>query len=716
MKLTRRDVLRLAGGSVVGAMFTPVPWKLLDDSSIWTQNWSLVPPLPRGPMSTRYSHCNLCPAGCSLKAHCVNGIPVRLAGVPNGVLKNGTLCAVGLAGHHVAYHPLRLSGPHTFTGKADGSFLLPVTIDTLVANLVPKYRRAMSSSSAGVVAVLDQRPGRAMSRRYQEFLSAFPGSMYIVPPSGEDGMLRTMQGLSTEPCASLGFDFEHSRTILSIGAPLLDGWGVPERMQALFADQTSSGRTLIQVESSQSRTARAAAIWLPVVPGAEAALVLSLANVIVREGLYPKEVERTIIDFSRYRDLVLRYHPHPVSSLAGVSPGAIVETARAIASSPSIVIAGADPAGGPMAQATEILVAGLNLLLGNPGRKGGIVYRRETPDASASGVPEIALHQIPDHSIELLIMDGAEAGQTFPSSLLKRKMVRDGGTVVLLSPHLSPRSASADYLVSTPAPFESWDETPASPGSPVASFGVSMPLMAPRTSSVEAISFLSLLSSAIGHVSEGAGSLEQLLRRKADAITAAGRGMAYPPDGSGGTPVSSFADAEALWEILKEGGNWVDEPAPPAKRGQFKILGSLTDDTLTSAAHLHQPEGGSITLTPFGVRAALASGAVSPILSKIFQESDLRNSGGTVLINPATASQFGLLDGDRAAIRTRNGSMRVRVLLDPAVRPNMLHAAVGPLPNGTPDADELTGEGVLALCVVQNDGTWRFTDVTIEKA
>jgi len=103
------------------------------------------------------------------------------------------------------------------------------------------------------------------------------------------------------------------------------------------------------------------------------------------------------------------------------------------------------------------------------------------------------------------------------------------------------------------------------------------------------------------------------------------------------------------------------------------------------------------------------------VMSKVFQESDLRMNGGTVLLNPKTALLFGLKNEDRASVRTKNGLLIARVLCDPTVKPGLLHAAVGPLPNGTPVADEEQSAGVLSLCTIQDDGSWRFTEATIEK-
>ena len=48
MTVTRRDILWGLGGGLAGAALTPVPWKLLDDTAIWTQRRHALPVPPRG--------------------------------------------------------------------------------------------------------------------------------------------------------------------------------------------------------------------------------------------------------------------------------------------------------------------------------------------------------------------------------------------------------------------------------------------------------------------------------------------------------------------------------------------------------------------------------------------------------------------------------------------------------------------------------------------
>ena len=82
MKTTRRNLLALGGGAMAGLAFTPVPWKLLDDVSIWTQNWPWIPQPRRGPVDVKHTSCALCPGGCGLRVRLAGGWPVGVAGLP----------------------------------------------------------------------------------------------------------------------------------------------------------------------------------------------------------------------------------------------------------------------------------------------------------------------------------------------------------------------------------------------------------------------------------------------------------------------------------------------------------------------------------------------------------------------------------------------------------------------------------------------------------
>jgi Ni/Fe-hydrogenase subunit HybB-like protein len=127
MKVTRRDLLVWSAGAAAGLMVTPVPWKLLDDTSIWSQNWPWIPQSARGPVEVKQTFCTLCPNGC--------GMRVRMAGTLLSFFHQGSLGGLYgvLRGRPFAFRTGFFIWPSTFflfilSAIASGpSFLMLVT-------------------------------------------------------------------------------------------------------------------------------------------------------------------------------------------------------------------------------------------------------------------------------------------------------------------------------------------------------------------------------------------------------------------------------------------------------------------------------------------------------------------------------------------------------------------------------------------------------------
>lgn len=699
--ITRRNLLKLAGGSALGILFSPLPWKLLDDSAIWTQNWAMTPKLPRGPIGTRFSACTLCPGGCALKARCVGSVPFQLSGIPHHPISRGVLCPVGLSAHGLAFHPLRVSGPHKFTGKETESTLVPTTVEHVVGELASVLKRGET------VAILDQRPGRAISEVYREFLSTGSSGIYAALPSSENATLSTLAGMCSTPGERFGFDFESTRCILSFGAPLLDGWGTPGRMITVLNRKTPCAPKLIQVESSQSRTALKADIWLPIRPGAESALALALGHVIVEERLFARTIEHNTTDFAAYKDLVSAFTPASVAEATGLTEGDIIRTAREFARrSPSIAIAGNDPASGPLGRAANVAIAGLNLLVNSVGVQGGVIRLPDSPCKNYTR-PR-GLHEIPDGSVQLLIIDAAESGEALPWSLVQRKLHPEKAVVVSLSPYLSGLSAHADYIIPAPAYLESLHDIPTPPGSAKSSLMLSSPLFPKAKDSIEPFEFIGKLAAAAGL--KPLDDPETRMKQRVASIIEAKRGSVFSASDGATKEVAGFTTADELWEALVGGGCWIDGEGKQEKLPKLSLLGHPGDVRALKAA-LHAPQH-KLVLMPVGWRVAIANGQLAPVMSKVFQESDLRALGGQAFINPLTAVTFGLVDGKLARLYTTRGSVDLPVHFEHGVVPGIVQVAVGPPPIGKMQTS--SDEGVLSLCDVNDNGTWGLTEAKLE--
>ena len=166
---------------------------MITDTALWSENWPGIPAPARGEIRARYTNCSLCPAGCAVRARCVGDQPVALSGVVDHPLSHGALCPFGLAGHHLPYLPARVKqGPvkEAATAMADG-----------IAKCGP----------AEYVVTLDLRPGRTASWTYRRAMATVRNGRYVAPSVN----------------SSVAVDLTKARTVLSLGVPVLDGWGTP---------------------------------------------------------------------------------------------------------------------------------------------------------------------------------------------------------------------------------------------------------------------------------------------------------------------------------------------------------------------------------------------------------------------------------------------------------------------------------------------------------
>jgi len=695
--ITRRDILKFAGGGLLGMLFSPLPWKLLDDSAIWTQNWSLTPKLPRGLITTAFSHCTLCSSGCAVKANCVSQMPYFLSGVTNHPLTHGVLCARGIAGHHMAHHPLRITYPHMFDGKSNTSTMRPVALNNALDVIAEKI-----SQTKGSVAILDQQPTRAISRIYREFLNKIDSGLYLTSPSREDSTLAALSEMATRQLP-LNYDIENTTLILSFGTPLYDGWGIPGTLTTIKNKHTAK---CIQVESRYSRTAMQADEWIPIKPGSEKIFALTIAHEIIRQNLVAKNVHSSMMDYARYQLFVENFKPETYSTYTDVQPAVVQRIAKELASAESaIVLSGPDAGGGPFDFETEKIIASLNLLIGNIGKPGGIVVQNSVPgNEQLISIPRWS--EVPDHSISVLIVDDVDSGYALPWKLIEQKLIPEQHLIVNLAPVLNEISAHADYLIPAPAHFEMLRDVSPSVGSNVATFALATPLLQKQDGTIEPSEFIKGIAERL-HLPLQIPSYETIVKQQVEKIYASKRGYLFTYADRTKIPLTDMTTAEELWEKLIGGSMWIDEPARQIISLRFTV------DTYSMTKELHQ--NNKLWLLPFGWKGGLSTSQISPVLSKVFHETELRKFHGIVRINPTTANQLGITTHDYAKLSTQRGSLTVQVETSHAVRAGVIEAAIAPLPNGVENFLHVETNSILNLCEISSSGTWKVTAAMLEK-
>lgn len=715
--VTRRDVLTFLGGGIVGTVLSPIPWKLLDDAAIWTQNWSWLASPARGPVSTHHSHCTLCPAGCGLRVRCVGAQPVSVMGVARHPLGRGGLCPLGLTIHHLAYHPARLTEPRKRTRPGGPLASVPVALDEVLT-------AAATHIQAGPVGILDHRPGRVLSELYRRFLAEIDG-YYLTGPSEHSGG-ELAAGRPGEPLDAFGLDLEMARVIVSFGAPILDGWGAPGCVAEKLFHRTLTERTkLIQVETRPSRTALRASNWLRIRPGTETALALGLAHVLIEEELYDRDfVAARAQDFSTsdgqgFRELLERFTPGRVAGWTGLSVGAIQGTARALGqNAPAVAIAGTDPGGGPLSPEAQRAIRALNLLLGNFGRTGGFVPRRTLPTGLTGRSPEAPaaqLAEIPDGSLRLLILDDAASGCAMPWTLIKQKLM-PAGEVLCLTAHHAGSALQADWILPTPAPMEAHEEITV-PQHAAAVFAIARPLLAQPPEVIEPVTLLNYLASVAGLSYVGPEGNTKALRGRAEAIFREGRGRLITNEGEETRPASSGA----FWGHLQQGACWLAASLDEVRDAPFHFLGPdgagfpemlRAGETTVWTGRASDP----LLLMPYGYRGTASSAALAPVMTKLHRESKLRAGAHEALMHPATGKELGLHAGEMAVLELDEGAIEILPQFDEAVLTGVIHLATGPAASSFGDVspDERPRD-CLTLCRTAPDGTWRIRTARVRE-
>jgi len=374
----------------------------------------------------------------------------------------------------------------------------------------------------------------------------------------------------------------------------------------------------------------------------------------------------------------------------------------------------------------------LNLLVGNIGRKGGILPVAEPPVpeelAAGRGVPATELGEVADGSIAVLIIDADGCGCEFPERLLESKIAKQSRFVVSFSSYKAGLAGHADYILPAPAHMEILDDVPNSACSPLASFSITVPLMDAPEGAKHPAEYIAQLATAAGvALPEGLKEIktEELLKKRADAIYKTGRGEMFNPTGGKVEKLAEIKSAADFWKALKKGACWFD--AEPAQFAPAQIR--LTGPSMLSEHREDDPDskwfsalfGGKtgnrdfpLVLMPFGWRGA-ASGALPPLLTKLYRDSDLRASPRLALINPETAAKYRVADGQKIVIETIAGDYGAVAAYDASVMPGVIQIAAGPSARSFGDADD-SEPGVLSICEISDNGTWRITRARLREA
>jgi anaerobic selenocysteine-containing dehydrogenase len=618
MEFDRRDFIKFAVGGFSGTLLSPLPWKLMDDVAIWTQNWSWVPVPAKGKISTVNTVCTLCPGACGIQVRKVGSRVVKIEGRSDYPVNQGSICPLGMASPQILYNEgIRWKGPMKRVGPRGSLEWKEITWNEALDTLASRIRRLREKRIPEKLAAVDGNHGRSTAALLiQRFMSTFGSPHYMVLPR-EDDTYETaallMQGKSEAPA----FDLENSDFILSFGCPLLDGWGAPGRMLHAWAEWASRGQgkksLLVQVDPWLSTTASKADRWVALFPGTEAALALGFAHVIIKENLYNKRfVDGHSFGFDDWVDasghkrkgfasyVLERYTPQTVEKITGVPENVVMEVARKFASARApLALVGRGKGLLPGSLYEFMAVQALNALVGGINQRGGVLVTHDLPFApwsdahydlvareglSKSRIDRAgglrypftksliyefseAINSSATSPIDTLVIHSANPVYTLPDCRYFTKALGKIPFVVSLSPFKDETSLMADLVLPDHTYLEKIDDLVGPRGIQFPLYALSQPVVSPlyntKHSGDVIISVAKMLGGTMAASFQWSG-FEEALKERVRGLYESGIGkISYEgtePVWKGldrwHGPKAEYPSFSAMWNELKEQGCW----------------------------------------------------------------------------------------------------------------------------------------------------------------
>lgn len=271
------------------------------------------------------SECFICNAGCDAAVWVKDGRVIKVEGDLSSPVTKGTLCAKGLASKHILYHPDRLRYPMKRIGERGEGEWERISWDEALDLIASRFKEIEQKYGKDSIACTTGT-SRGWVPSFTRFANAWgkqwsgPGVAQCFAPRAAAQSL-TLGGSAIE-CP----EYATTECMLVWGCNPVNTW---HWKATGMMEAWGRGAKLIAVDPVLSESASKADIWLRLRPGTDAALALGMLNVIIAEQLYDKEfVDRWCFGFDALKARVEEYSPQKVAEITWVPQNRMIEAAR----------------------------------------------------------------------------------------------------------------------------------------------------------------------------------------------------------------------------------------------------------------------------------------------------------------------------------------------------------------------------------------------------
>jgi len=688
MNWDRRAFVKFAVGAVVGLQASPLVPKLMDDVAIWTQNWSWVPDPETGSVAFAKSINPDTLTGVKtrlVKARLSGKRVIRVEGDPEHPLSQGGVIAADASVPQKAYYnAMRADAPMMRKEGVRGR----VPAAEALKKVAEKLGELAKAGKASQVAIIADDPYSVTGEMLMRLAAAYGTPNLVFMPSAKQTLALAGQLLFGQN--NIGFDLLNSSYTISFGTPLLEGFGAPVATRKAFAawrKDPMNRATLVQVEPRSSVTASQADLWLACKPGTEGVMAFAIANLIIQSGQADSAVA-SAAGFDQFKAMLAgMYGLDKASQDTGVSAAKIKAVAEGFMKAPkAVAVCGPGNSGDPGRLFDFMAVLALNAVKGNLGKPGGVVLREnlpwkalgepmampKTPSLDGSDDRIMGLDNAYDlavaalsgkpYPLEALIVVGCNPAFSGPQAKVMQKLIDQIPFVVSVSEYLDETALMADVVLPAASFLECWGDCATPYGASQAFYGVHQPLIGIFPQAKSQGDWVLALAKELG-----------------------GKAAAALPFADTKAALAARTAAMGGLDALAKKGYWMQ--AKPAYGFAFKTASGRLELT-------PQGLGGKLPvpaacIAPSKERPLLMAGIpslrtgagqqpLSPYQIKILDNVTLAHKDQLVAeINPKTAHDLHLGEGDVVEIASAAGKIKVGLHLYHGAAPGMVFVPVG---------------------------------------
>ena len=661
-KTSRRDFLRIFSVSATAAVLTGCQNP---------RRWVKLVPYVRSPeqQSTGIaiwyaSTCRQCPAGCGILVRVMNGRAVKIEGNPNHPLNRGKLCARGQAGLQMLYNPDRLSGPVMQAERGKRKYQ-SISWEEAINQLFNQVKAAGNGLAVWTGSTISGHRFDLL-QRFTEAIGANSPLVYDLYTSLHGyiqiaNSTQTFFGQENLPA----YDISTADVVVSFGADFL-GSGTSAVRYGIdygsFRSQPLGKRGyLVQLEPRMTITGAKADLWLPIRPGCEGLVAQALIDVIASQGLGPPERSNLAQSFATNVDVSQIAQTSDISELDLLNLARIFANAEKPVAIPGHMLTGGDHGDEGLAaiQALNAIANVIGTVQLTPSDLPSVVKKPAT--SNYADVRKL-LKDMEGGSIQALLVLGSNPAYDLPGQVSFEEAVKNVPFVANFSPIVDETAVWADLILPDHSYLEAWGYEVTSPsfGMPIVSS--QQPVVTPYFDTRSAADILLSIARGIpaaARIMPWADEVEFLKETIGN----------LPPGASGGS------GKDVLWSRYLQFGGWWPAKVPTPQLKGNPVSGAIKASQPTFHGDQAQYPFFLLPYTP--VLLSDGRGANLPWLQGMPEPMTTVSWQTLGEMNPTTAKQLGVKDGDIVQVESPYGQIEVPVYTFPAIRPDTIAIPTG---------------------------------------